>query len=176
MAAAEHPPLLCPFASGALSEQAARIAAEAADEAADAAARASDAAARAHAATALLSAIAEEDPELLEAHRSTMMAAIILRMGSVRGTGGRPEATTCRAALAMLEANPDVPLECAEDVSDAPASPDTDIGADATRDGDENTAGEDTPLTSVALVAALRAGRLAARARAARVAQHLVHS
>ena len=130
------------------------------EEAADAAARASDAAARAHAATALLSAIAEEDPELLEAHRSTMMAAIILRMGSVRGTGGRPEATTCRAALAMLEANPDVPLECAEDVSDAPASPDTDTGADATRDGDENTAGEDTPLTSVALVAALRAGRL----------------
>ena len=61
-----------------------------------------DAQSKANTATALVSAVAEEDPETLEAHRPAMIAALVLRFGSIgdgNQGGHKPEATACRATL-----------------------------------------------------------------------------
>ena len=69
-----------------------------------------DAQSKANTATALVSAVAEEDPETLEAHRPAMIAALVLRFGSIgdgNQGGHKPEATACRATLSLLETIPE---------------------------------------------------------------------
>ena len=79
------------------------LTAEIAGETASPNATANDATARANAATALLCAIAEEGLAELDAHLPAMLAALILRIGTVRGASDRAEATAHRAILVLLE-------------------------------------------------------------------------
>ena len=120
------------------------------EEAAPPASPTSDAAQQADTATALLQAIAEEEPEDLSSHRPAIFAALVLRMGAVRGVGGKAEQTICKAALALLETMTDVAD------SDGPDSMPTPVGDD----GEAAVFGEETPLPAAGLVAALRTNKL----------------
>ena len=181
---AREPPMMAPMLR-ALSAAVADSSLPAAFVDKDAQAAAALAALKAATATALLASVAEEALAPLAEHRPALVAALVLRLGAVKGLGGRAEATAQQAAAAFLgtldETATAATAAGTPTAGTAAAGTPTELGGLAPDFGGEVDSAaalmasaeplEAEPLAHAALSAALDAGRI----DGALAARSLVH-